>query len=92
MAMWQNLWEELLLMIFEQLSYGHLTKVVLVCRSWSDIGEALTLWSSLPVIVKTGNMSLMPEILSSARMQGLKKLIIEAPNKHWQSYPTKVTR
>ena len=41
--------------------------------------ETPRLWSSLPVIVKTGNMSIMPEILRSARMQGLKKLIIKAP-------------
>ena len=66
-------------MIFEQLSYGDLRKVVLVSRRWKEIGETPRLWSSLPVIVKTENMSMMLEILSSARMQGLKKLIIEAP-------------
>ena len=66
-------------MIFEQLSYGDLRKVVLVSRRWKEIGETPRLWSSLPVIVKTENMSMIPEILSSARMQGLKKLIIEAP-------------
>merc|ERR1712237_97986 len=69
----------LLLMIFEQLSYVDLRKVVLVSRRWKEIGETQRLWSSLPVIVNTGNMSVMPEILSSRRMQELKKLVIEAP-------------
>merc|ERR1712089_26372 len=34
-------------------------------------------WSSFPVIVNSRNMSVIPEILSMRRMQGLKKLMIE---------------
>ena len=69
---------EILLYIFEMLSYRDLMMVMLVCRRWREIGEIQRLWSSLPVIVNTRNMSVMPEILSSRRMQGLKKLWIEA--------------
>ena len=75
----EKLLNELLFMIFEQLSYRDLKNMVLVSRRWREIGEMQRLWSLLPVIVNTGNMSVMPEILSSRRMQGLKKLVIEAP-------------
>merc|ERR1712237_135977 len=44
---------------------------------WREIGEIPRLWSSFPVIVKSRNMSVIPEILSMRRMQGLKKLMIE---------------
>ena len=40
------------------------------------IGETPRLWSSFPVIVKTRNMSVMSEILSSRKMKQLKKLRI----------------
>ena len=69
---------EMLLETFELLSYEDLKNVVLVCRRWREIGETPRLWSSLPVIVNTRNMSVMPEILRSGRRQGLKKLWIEA--------------
>jgi len=68
---------EMLLYIFELLSYRDLKKVMLVCRRWREIGEIQRLWSSFPVIVNRRNMSLMPEILSTRRMLGLKKLRIE---------------
>ena len=59
-------------MIFEQLSYRDVKNMVLVSRRWREIGEMQRLWSLLSVIVNTGNMSVMAEILSSRRMQGLK--------------------
>ena len=73
----ENLPTEMLLYIFEMLSYRDLKIVMLVCRRWREIGEIQNLWSSFPVIVKTRNMSLIPEILTMRRMQGLKKLRIE---------------
>ena len=69
---------EMLLEIYELLSYKDLKNVVLVCRRWREIGETPRLWSSFPVIVKTRNMSVMSEILSSRRMMELKKLRIES--------------
>ena len=69
--------KELLLRIFQLLSHEDLKIVVLVCKEWKEIGEIPRLWSSLPVTVNTRNMSVMPEILSSGRMQGLKKLWIK---------------
>ena len=68
---------EILLYIFEKLSYRDLKMVMLVCSRWREIGEIPRLWSSFPVIVKSRNMSVIPEILSMRRMQGLKKLMIE---------------
>ena len=69
---------EMLLGIFELVSYKDLKNVVLVCRRWREIGETPRLWSSFPVIVKTRNMSVMSEILSSRRMKQLEKLRIES--------------
>ena len=66
-----------LLYIFEMLSYRDLMMVMLVCSRWREIGEIPRLWSSFPVIVNSRNMSVIPEILSIRRMQGLKKLMIE---------------
>ena len=68
---------EMLLYIFEMLSYKDLKIVMLVCRRWREIGEIQQLWSSLPVIVNRRNISVMPDILSTRRMLGLKKLRIE---------------
>ena len=67
---------EMLLGIFELVSYKDLMNVMLVCRRWREIGETPRLWSSFPVIVKTRNMSVMSEILSSRRMKQLEKLRI----------------
>ena len=69
---------EMLLKIFELVSYEDLKNVVLVCRRWREIGETPRLWSSFPVIVKTRNMSVMSEILRSRRMKQLEKLRIES--------------
>ena len=68
---------EMLLYIFEMLSYKGLNIFMLVCRRWREIGEIQKLWSSLPVIVNRRNISVMLEILSTRRMLGLKKLRIE---------------
>ena len=73
----ENLPTEMLLYIFEMLSYKDLKIVMLVCRRWREIGEIQQLWSSLPVIVNRRNISVMPDILSTRRMLGLKKLRIE---------------
>ena len=53
--------------------------VVLVCSKWREIGEtqgakttaSASLLSSSTVCVNTGNLSLMPEILSRRRMEAL---------------------
>ena len=73
----ENLPTEMLLYIFEMLSYRDLKIAMLVCRRWREIGEIQKLWGSLPVIVNTRNISVMPEILSTRRMLGLNKLRIE---------------
>ena len=70
---------EMLLGIFQLLSYTDLKIVMLVCRRWRQIGEMPRLWSSLPVIVNKRNMSVMPEILSSGRFQSLDMLRIKSP-------------
>ena len=73
----ENLPTEMLLYIFEMLSYRDLKIAILVCRRWREIGEIQQLWGSLPVIVNKRNISVMPEILSTRRMLGLNKLRIE---------------
>ena len=73
----ENLPTEMLLYIFEMLSYRDLKIAMLVCRRWREIGEIQQLWGSLPVIVNKRNISVMPEILSTTRMLGLNKLRIE---------------
>ena len=73
----ENLPTEMLLYIFEMLSYRDLKIAMLVCRRWREIGEIQQLWGSLPVIVNKRNISVMPEILSTRRMLGLNKLRIE---------------
>ena len=73
----ENLPTEMLLYIFEMLSYRDLKIAMLVRRRWREIGEIQQLWGSLPVIVNKRNISVMPEILSTRRMLGLNKLRIE---------------
>ena len=63
---------EMLLWIFQLLSYRDLKIVMLVCRRWREIGETPRLWSLYPVIVNTRNMSVMPKILTSWRLSKLK--------------------
>ena len=59
----ENLPTEMLLYIFEMLSYKDQNMAMLVCRSWREIGEAQRLYSLLPIIVNTRNMSVMSGIL-----------------------------
>ena len=73
----ENLPTEMLLYIFEMLSYRDLKIAMLVCRRWRDIGEIQKLWPLLPVIVNTINIFIMPQILRTRRLRGLKKLRIK---------------
>ena len=61
--------KEILLRIFELISHEDLRNVVLVCSAWREIGETQSLWSSLSLCVNTGNLRVIPEILSSGRME-----------------------
>ena len=72
-----NIPDEILLRIFKLISREDLRNVVLVCSAWREIGETPSLWSSLSLCVNTGNMRVIPEILSSGRMEGLSKLWIK---------------
>lgn len=67
---------EVLERIFQSLSPRELRMAVLVCRRWREVGETPALWSSLPVRVNTRNLSVMPEILSSRRLQAVRKFVI----------------
>ena len=69
---------EILLRIFELLSYTDLKVVVLVSRRWRNIGETSSLWSSISVTVNPWNMSVMSEMLTRGRLRGLKNLKINA--------------
>ena len=70
--------EELLLRIFEYMSYKQLMAVVLVCKRWRLIGETPTLWSEFPITVTNWNQAAMPMILKYRRLQLLKEIRIEA--------------
>ena len=64
----ENLPTEMLLYIFEMLSYRDLKMAMLVCKRGRKIGDIERLWSSLPVILNIRNMFIMLEILSIRRM------------------------
>ena len=70
--------EEILLRIFEYLSYKELMAVVLVSKRWRMIGETPTLWSQFPLSVTNGNMLVMPMILKYRRLELLKEISVEA--------------
>ena len=70
--------EEILLRIFEYLSYTELMAVVLVSKRWRMIGETPTLWSQFPLSVTNGNMLTMPMILKYRRLELLKEISVEA--------------
>ena len=70
--------EEILLRIFEYLSYKELMAVVLVSKRWRMIGETPTLWSQFPLSITNGNMLVMPMILKYRRLQLLKEISVEA--------------
>ena len=82
----KNLPPEILLKIFSLLSVSDLKMVMLVSRRWWKIGETPSLWSSLPVIVNTRNISVTPNILRTKRLRTLNKLKVEV------SLTRKVTR
>ena len=70
--------EEIMLRIFEYLSYKQLMQVVCVSKRWRMIGETPTLWSDFPLTVTNGNMFVMPIILKYRRLELLKEIYIEA--------------
>ena len=78
--------DEIILLVFELVSFADLNRVMLVCRRWRKIGETPSLWSSLHVSLNTRNMSVMSDILNSGRMQGLRKLRIEQSASNLNSY------
>ena len=67
---------EILERIFQLLYVPDLRMVVQVCRRWREVGETPALWSSLPVMVDTRNLSVMTEMLRSRRLQAVRKLDI----------------
>ena len=67
---------EILERIFQSLSLQDLSTALLVCRRWREVGETPALWSSLPVMVNTRNLSVMTEMLRSRRLQAVRKLDI----------------
>ena len=73
----ENLPTEMLLYIFEMLSYRDLKIAMLVRRRWREIGEIQQLWGSLPVIVNKRNIFIIHEKLSTRIKLGLKKLRIK---------------
>ena len=67
---------EILKMILQSLSLKDLSMAVLVCKRWREVGETPALWSCVTVTVYRGNQAAMEEILSSRRLQAVKKLVI----------------
>ena len=68
---------EILKMIFQSLSLQDLSMVVLVCRRWREVGETPSLWSEITVTVDERNQSVVTEILSSRRMEAVRKIVID---------------
>ena len=70
---------EMMERIFRLLPPRTLRMVVLVCRRWRELGEDPVLWCQLCLAVNERNLSFMSEMLSSRRLQEVRKLIIETP-------------
>ena len=47
---------------------------MLVCQRWKQVGEAKSLWSWISLRVDTRNLALMPEVLSTRRLQSVQFL------------------
>ena len=67
---------EILKMLFQSLSLQDLSMVVLVCRRWREVGETPALWSQVTVTVDERNQSVVTDILSSRRMEAVRKIFI----------------
>ena len=58
---------------------------MLVCQRWKQVGETKSLWSWLPLRVDTRNLALMPEMLSSRRLQSASFLEVSLQSIRMQS-------
>ena len=58
---------------------------MLVCQRWKQAGEAKSLWSWISLRVDTRNLALMPEMLSSRRLQSANFLEVSLLNIHMQN-------
>jgi len=67
---------EILLKIFHLLSPRHLKRVVLVCRWWRKVGEDPALWGWVSLIVTRDNLSSMPEMLDTRRLETAPCLLV----------------
>jgi len=72
---------EILHKILLLLSHRDLKVAVLVCQRWRQVGEAKSLWSWISLRVDTRNLALMPEVLSTRRLQSVKFLEMKAVSK-----------
>ena len=67
---------EILLKIFHLLSPRHLKRVVLVCRWWRKVGEDPALWGWVSLTVTRDNLSSMPEMLDTRRLETAPCLLV----------------
>ena len=73
----QHNWVRVLLLVFSLLAPRDLKTVVQVCRRWRQVGETPRLWAWAKIWVNRENMAVMPEILGSRRLQGVKEFIAD---------------
>ena len=67
---------EKLLEIFHLLSPQDLKTVVLVSRRWREVGETPILWGWVSLKVNPDNLSSMPEILDTRRLETAMRLTV----------------
>ena len=71
---------EMLERIFWLLPPQDLKMVVLVSRRWREVGESPGLWARFCLIVTQTNLSIMPELLGSRRLQAVRELRVKSDN------------
>merc|ERR1711963_32722 len=72
---------EILLDIFNLLSFSDLSNIILVCRRWKEAGSDPSLWRSFPVRLRSESLESVRKVLSSWRFSQLEKVKIS--DKFW---------
>ena len=72
---------EILIDIFNLLSFSDLSNIILVCRRWKEAGSEPSLWRSFPVRLRSESLESVRKVLSSWRFSQLEKVRIS--DKFW---------
>lgn len=68
--------EEVLMIVFEHLSYDVLFEVVRVCKHWRELGDSPRLWRKFRLIVRPERIENLESILSLSRFKHIESIFI----------------